>query len=326
MKRSLVNASSMKRPLAAAPFLILVLLVSTSTMLAQQATLFPFLRGALSARSAGLGGSTVAMKEDVATTPINPSTLTTVPGRTVSATFIKHVLDINAGMAIYADHWDSVGSYAATITYMNYGSFDRTDAAGARLGTLGAADIVFALSFAREIDTLISWGVTLKYMNSTIDDLAASAIALDAGVLVQIPKSRLNIGLAILNLGTQLATYDGITDRLPLDVRLGVNHRLRGLPLMVNASLNHLADDVESFTDRFLNFSVGGEFYVGKYVQLRVGYDNSTRNQSGVNVSTQLTGVSGGIGVNLTSIDVDYALSTLGSSALLHRMSVAVAL
>lgn len=309
-----------------APYLIACCVLCASTAVAQQATLFPFLRGALSARSAGLGGSTVAMKEDAATTPLNPAALTTVPARTVSATFIKHVLDINAGMAIYADHWDSVGSFAATITYMNYGSFERTDAVGARLGTLGAADIVVGVSFAREIDTLISWGVTLKYMNSTLDDLASSAIAVDAGVLFQIPQARTNVALSILNVGTQLSTYDGIKDRLPIDVRLGVNHRLRGLPLMVNASLNHLADDVESFGSRFLNFSLGGEIYVGKYVQLRVGYDNSTRNLSGVNVSTQLTGVSGGIGVNLTTIDVDYALSTLGSSALLHRVSVAVVL
>lgn len=315
----------MNRPFVA-PFLILVCVVCSTSAVAQQATLFPFLRGALSARSAGLAGSTVAMKEDVATTPLNPSILTTVPTRTVSATFIKHVLDINAGMAIYADSWDSVGTFAASVTYMNYGSFDRTDNAGARLGTLGASDIVIGVSFAREIDTLISYGVTLKYMHSTLDDMAASAIAVDAGVLVQIPKSRLNVGLSILNVGSQLGTYDGIKDRLPIDVRLGVNHRLRGLPLMVSASLNHLADDVASFGDRFLNFAVGGEFYVGKYVQLRVGYDNATRNLSGVNVSTQLTGISGGIGVNLTTIDVDYALSTLGSSALLHRMSVAVVL
>ena len=310
----------------AAPSIVVVFMLIASVASAQQATLFPLLRGALSARSAGLAGSTVAMKEDAATTPLNPAVLTTVPSRTVTATFIKHVLDINAGMAIYADKWDSVGAFAATITYMNYGSFERTDNLGARLGTLGAADLVIGVSFAREIDTLISYGVTLKYMHSTLDDLAASAIAVDAGVLFQIPQSRTNVALSILNVGTQLSTYDGVTDRLPIDVRLGVNHRLRGLPLMVNASLNHLADDVESFASRFLNFSVGGEFYVGKYVQLRVGYDNSTRNLSGVNVSTQLTGVSGGIGVNLSTIDVDYALSTLGSSALLHRMSVAVVL
>lgn len=316
------------RPFLKAPYLVLAacVCIGSSVASAQQATLFPFLRGALSARSAGLAGSTVAMTQDVATSPVNPASLTTLTDRTVSATFIKHVLDINAGMAIYADEFDSLSSYAATITYMNYGSFDRTDGAGARLGSIGAADIVVGVSYAREIDTLISWGVTLKYMHSALDDMAASAIALDAGVLFQIPKSRTNVGFAILNVGTQLATYDGVSDRLPIDVRIGVNHRLRGLPLLVNASINHLADDVESFTDRFLNFSIGGEFYVGKYVQLRVGYDNATRNLSRVNVSTQLTGLSGGIGVNLPTVDVDYALSTLGASALMHRMSVAIIL
>jgi hypothetical protein len=71
---------------------------------------------------------------------------------------------------------------------------------------------------------------------------------------------------------------------------------------------------------------VGGELYIGNYVQARLGYDNATRNLSGVNVATQLTGVSGGLGVHLENLDVDYAISSLGSSAILHRLSVGLML
>lgn len=303
-----------------APFLALMLCVSVAS--AQQATLFPVLRGAISARSAALGGATVALTEDPATVVLNPAVLPTVTDRRVTATFLKHVADINSGMASYQGDIEGTGSFAVTAMFTSYGSFDRADRFGTTTGSFSASDVVFGVSFAREIDTLITWGVTAKYMQSSLDDMAASAIAFDAGVMFRLPQSRTNIGFSILNLGTQLATYDGTKDRLPVDVRLGVNHRLRGLPLLVNASLNHLADDVARFTDRFLNFSVGGEFYVGKYVRLRLGYDNSTRNLSGVNVATQLTGVSGGLGVRLATFDIDYAMSSLGSSAMLHRMTV----
>ena len=71
-----------------------------------------------------------------------------------------------------------------------------------------------------------------------------------------------------------------------------------------------------------MNFSVGGELSIGKYVKARLGYDNSTRNLSAVNVSTQLSGVSGGIGVALETMQFDYAISSLGSSAIIHRITV----
>lgn len=291
---------------------------------AQEATIFPFLRGMMSARMAGLGGSTVAMPNDPHNVVLNPAVLPTLEQRRVAGTFIKHVLDINAGYATYNQDVEDLGTFAVTASFTSYGSFDRADQLGTVSGTFGASDVVFGVSFARELDTLITYGVTAKVLHSSLDDMASTALALDAGLLFRFPAQRTNLGVSILNVGTQLSTYDGTHDALPLDMRLGVNHRLRGLPLLVNLSLNHLTDDVASFFDRFLNFSVGGELYLGKVVQVRVGYDNSTRNTSGVNVATQLTGLSAGIGLDLPALDFDYALSSLGASALLHRVSVAV--
>ncbi len=303
-----------------------LLLVCVHDAMAQQATIFPFLRATMSARQAALGGATVAMTEDVSTVVMNPASLITIDSAVLSATFTKNVLDINSGYAVYGDTWDRVGAYAIVASFNSNGVFDRTSSTGQVTGSFTVSDVVLGASVAREIDSLISYGATLKFLHSTTDNAQSTAIALDLGLLVQLPHSRTNIGLSLLNAGTQLSTYDGTKDRLPVDLRVGVNHRLRGLPLLVNFSLNHLTDDVESFTDRFLNFSLGGELYVGKYVQLRLGYDNTTRNTSGVNVATQLTGLSGGIGVQLTSVNVGYAMSSLGSASLMHRISVGLGL
>ena len=313
----------MIRPMRTIVFLV-VALASCIGVAAQEATIFPFLRGTLSARMAGLGGSTVSMTGDLSTVVMNPAALATLPERRVAATFIKHVLDINSGYAVFGDRLGDIGYVGATASFTSYGSFERADANGNIYGSFGASDLAIAASFARNLDTLITYGFTLKFLHGTIDDQVTTALAIDAGMMIQIPDARVNVGFALLNAGAQLSTYDGTTDKLPIDLRLGVNHRLKGLPLLVNFSLNHLTDDVESFGERFLNFSVGGELYVGKHVQLRLGYDNATRNLSGVNVATQLTGVSGGVGVHLDMLDVDYALSSLGSSALLHRISVGV--
>ncbi len=292
----------------------------------QQATIFPFMYSMMSARMAGLAGSTVAMTNDGQNVVMNPAGLTTVDGSAVGGTFIKHVLDIGAGYATYNRDVVGLGTMAATVSYNSYGSFDRADAQGTVTGSFQSSDVVLGISLAREIDTLISYGVTAKVLHSSLDNMASTAIALDAGMLFQFPKQRTNIGFSILNFGTQLSTYDGTRDRLPVDVRIGVNHRLRGLPLLVNASLNHLADDVGSLVDRLLNFSVGGELYLGKVVQVRVGYTNAVRNTSSVNVPGQLTGLNGGLGVHLPTLDFDYALSSLGAASVVHRVSVAMRL
>jgi len=304
--------------------LVLLLCACVSVSVAQQATLFPFLRYNMSARAAGLGGATNALTDDISTLFLNPAVLPVLDGPQATATFLKHTLDINSGLAAYTDHIEGFGSVAASVIYTSYGSFERADRQGVRTGTFNSQDMAIGVSYANEIDSLITYGATAKFIYSGIDDLVSTALAIDAGLLVRIPQTRTNLALSILNVGAQLSTYDGTRDRMPVDVRLGVNHRLKGLPLLVNVSLIHLADEVPSFMDRFLNFSVGGELYVGKAVRLRVGYDNSTRNTSAVNVASQLTGLSAGFGLIVKSIKIDYAMSTFGSAALLHRFSLGV--
>lgn len=304
---------------------IVVLAIASPVVHSQQASIFPFLRSLVSSRSAALGGATVASVGDAANVVLNPAVIATAETSEVSGTFVKHVADINAGLATYTTDIAG-GAGAVTLGYTNYGAFNRTTVDGNLTGSFGASDISLGLTYSKELDTLIAYGATAKVLHSSLADLRSTAIALDAGLLFRFPAKRTNIGLSVLNLGTQLSTYDGTRDRLPLDVRLGLNHRLRGLPLMINVSFNHLADDVDDLGERFSNFSLGGEFFVGKYVQVRVAYDNAMRNTSAVSVSTQLSGFSAGLGVRTSAINFDYALNVLGASSVLHRVTVSSSL
>ncbi|MBM4178575.1 MAG: PorV/PorQ family protein [Ignavibacteria bacterium] len=295
------------------------------TSFAQQASIFGSMRHLIGARSAALGGSTVALVGDASNVVINPATIAVGDTSEVHGTFIKHVLDINAGLVTYAtDVSDGMG--AVTVGYMNAGDFKRSTSDGTIVGSFGASDVAIGLSFAKELDTLIAYGVTAKVMHSTLADMRSTALALDAGLLFRFPAKRTNVGISITNLGTQLSTFDGTADRLPLDMRIGLNHRLRGLPLMINLSLNHLTDDAEDVLARLSNFSIGGEFHIGKYVQARFAYDNATRNTSAVSVSTQLSGFSGGIGIKASALHFSYGFNVLGASAVLHRLSLSSAL
>ena len=285
---------------------------------------FDFIQLGISARSAGLGGAFTSISKDQTALFFNPGSLATVESSAVSATFMNHVLDISSGMATYTLPIEKNSSerIAISAVYTTYGTFDRTDEFGSVTGSFSANNVGLMGTYSNELDTTLSYGVTAKFMYATLDDLASSALALDAGVLYRMPASRTNIGFSILNLGTQLSTFEGITDRMPIDVRLGINHRLRGLPLLLNFSLHHLADDADAFFDRVGNFSIGGEFILSKVLDLRIGYDNYVRNATSIQGQRRFSGFAAGIGVRTAYVQIDYGVSALGTAGSIHRLTL----
>ena len=134
---------------------VLFVIIGVQQVLSQQATIFPFMHSMMSARMAGLAGSTVAMTNDGNIVVMNPASLATLDVSSVSGTFIKHVLDIGAGYATYNREVDGLGAMAATVSYNSYGSFDRADAQGTVTGSFQSSDVILGISLARELDTLI---------------------------------------------------------------------------------------------------------------------------------------------------------------------------
>jgi hypothetical protein len=312
------------------------LLLLTTSAFAQRG-LYSFLRNDASARAAALAGSFVAVHDDPSALFYNPAAIASAEDNQLSVTFFKHVQDINSGFAVYNTSLQTLGvqssspaakgSVAVGVNYVNYGSFQRLDRNGLSSGSnFGGGDVALSLAYANELDSNWFYGVAVKYVNNRLDNISAGAVAVDAGMLYRIPKANVNIGLSVLNAGVQVATVNGVQEALPLDVRLGVNHRLRGLPLLLNVTLTRLADNVPVFTDRFLNFAIGGEFYFGSAVRVRLGYDNQRRREIAADAQPRLAGFSGGVGIALDKFTVDYALTSLGMPGDVHRFSLNVRL
>ncbi len=284
---------------------------------------YNFLRFLGSARSTALAGCFVSMPEDPNAVFYNPATIYTVEEKPFTATFMKHVLDINSGVVAYVRQFDeNGGKWAGSIGYVNYGSFDAANTFGELTGTFGANDVAMQVSYSNELDTNLYWGATAKLIFVNIEDVNSFAAALDAGLLYRLPDGRSNVGLSILHAGAQLSKFSGVSESLPIDIRLGINHRLRGLPLLVNFSLHHLADETDDFFEKLKNFSIGGELYIGEYVMLRAGYDNQIRQFTSIETDRKLAGFSFGAGVKLENFNIDYGLALMGASANFHKFSV----
>lgn len=297
----------------------------TTVVSAQTYSPYQFLRVNQSARSSALGGAVVAIAEDPSTVFFNPASISTLQESRLSFTFQKHALDINSGLASYNGRLGT-GSYSATVSYASFGEFVGRDALGNTNGsTFSPRNMSVGFNYSNMIDSNFFYGAGLNFVNATFADGGTSAVTLNAGALYKIPKARTNIGLSVLHLGTQISKIN-ISEPLPLDVRLGVNHRLRGLPLLVNVSFNRLAEDQQSVLERFKNFSLGGELYIGKVLEIRLGYDNTLRNATNFETQARMAGISAGVGIKVKDIMIDYGFVSLSSALMLHRFSVNLAI
>lgn len=292
---------------------------------AQTTSLFQFLRFGQSARSAGMGGAMLAVEGDNTGVMFNPAMVGTAKGRSVDMTVLKHISDINSGFLLFSDTLESIGGRFSTgVVYTNYGTFERADEFGTKLGTFGGLDLAVQGTYASSIDTSFYYGATVKFLMTSFEDIRSTALAVDAGILYKLPKLSTNVAFSVLHTGAQLTATPGATSDLPFDMRLGINHRLKGLPLLLNLTFYHLADKNKEFSDRLTTFTVGGEFYVSSVIRARVGYDNGIRQGAAFGNAGGLSGVSFGVGVVTEYLNFDYAFSSINSAVLLNRISLHV--
>ncbi len=307
-------------------YIVLVLAILLATTIASEANQTPynFLRYVSGARSGALANNMTAVTGDLESVFFNPATIATVENQNLELTFIKHVLDINSGLAAYklpvSERW---GYFGVSTTYTDYGQFDQADAYGNLMGgTFGANNFNFAITYGNKIDTNFYWGASAKFIYVGLDNQASTAMAIDAGLLYKFEDDRTTIGLSMLHAGFVTSQLNGYDSDLPLDVRLGLTHRLKGLPLLLTVSLHHLADEHDEFVDRFEAFSIAGEFNFGENFFARIGYDNQIRTLQTAATDKGLNGFSGGVGLKLKQFDIDYGINQYGSASLLHRISI----
>jgi len=286
-------------------------------------TVYNFLRNDVGARAGAMAGSFVTMTNDPTAYFYNPASGATIDGPRGSLGFFKHVLDINAGHLVYGQQVEDLGFFHGGILFTHYGSFTETDERGTPLGTFSAADFALSVGYSDSPLEHLFYGVTAKFVYSGIGSYSSTGLAADAGILYTIPESRLALGASLRNLGTQMSSYGGSGESLPVDLTVGASVVPRGLPLHLHLNFHRLTDAADSFGDRFRWFTIGGEFTLSSALQVRLGYDNGRRQDLKIGSSAGLAGFSIGLGLKVSDYQVDYALSSLGEIGNLHRVSLA---
>ncbi len=305
---------------------IVIFILQIHSLIANETSPYTFLRNSATARITGLAGAVVSLEDDPGSLFFNPATLITSHNRNMNVTFLKHVLDINSGNISYIHHFadSSLGSLAGSVVFTNYGSFDYIDNKGNPTGgTFTGNLLALQTSYANMIDENFYYGVTGKLIYNSLEHMQGFAAAIDAGLLYKLKDDRSAFGISILNAGTEISSMTNNSYSMPLDIRFGGSHRLRGLPLLFNFNFTHINEVDGNFFSRFKNVAIGGELYFGEWVRVRLGYDSYIRSNVAAEENKGLAGISGGIGV-LTDwiMDFDYGLAIYTNDLLVHRFGI----
>jgi hypothetical protein len=304
-------------------FLLIILGFASRALFAQQST-YDFLRTDVSARTASLNGSFVSMKDDPNVIFYNPASIGTMTGSKISLSYVNHLMDVNAGTLSYGQYLEGVGGIGAGIIYMDYGSFNRRDEFMNLLGTFNASELAFVAGIAGHFDDDVLIGINAKYIYSSLAEYTSTALAVDLGVLYDIPSQNLSIGGSVLNIGKQLKTYAGVDELLPLDVKIGITKRPEHLPVFLNIDFHRLNESNEKFLNRFSNFTIGAEFLMSKSLRLRIGYNNKQRKDLKTGTTAGLGGFSLGVGFILKEYQIDYSYNSYGDFGGIQRFSLGI--
>ncbi len=277
---------------------------------------FDILRVDTSPRGMALGSFPIAVAHnDISALQINPAGLAQLDGIHGSASYADHALDLSSGKLIYGRPFYK-GYSALSISYFNYGEFDRRiDFTTPSTGTFNASDFMITAGYGQKFVQNIHLGVSGKFISSKIEEYGSSALALDASALWRHEVNMVDVSFGVYNLGKQISEYNKSSENLPMTVRAGVSKRLAHLPLRLSGNA-HFEQDEDIF------FTGCGEFEVSPLLTIRGGYTTLADDFKVGGTQDSTAGLSAGIGIRHNNIRFDYGFSSQGGLGQIHRFSI----
>ena len=329
--------------------LILILFIATNTVSAQTLggnAVFNFLNQPNYAQLAAAGSVNVStISNDVGMAFYNPALLRDSMHQQVSTSFYTYAEGVKQYGMQTAFHLPSINSNLGVgVQYLNYGSLTQTDASGNVLGSFKPSDYVIELMFSKSYKEKWWVGLNTKFISSNYGAYRSSGIAFDAGLAYYDPEQQLQFSILAKNMGTQLKTYDGTSNKeeLPFDLQAGITKRLMNAPLQFSVTAHHLHRFDVFYNDTLFNAQEGdarfgssntfqkimGHFVFSTDIFLSNQFQvtaalNLMRRQSlnSYNITNGLNGFSLGFAVLLNKLHIRYATGFYQQN-LFHQFSL----
>jgi outer membrane protein OmpA-like peptidoglycan-associated protein len=207
----------------------------------------------------------------------------------------------------------SLGGIAASLGYVNHGSFSGRDSLGLESGSYHARDFSGSLGWGMELLSGFSGGIVMKGNQSNFASKSYNAFTTEIGVLNKlIPALDLGLTYSNLNLGNKIGG-----SQLVSGLRLGAAWTVdKHLLLAASGELQNKAMN---------RLQLGTEYLIGNtenkvnVLALRAGYQASFPDPQ----LSGLTDLTMGLGYTITrSLAFDYAMVPAGELGASHRFSL----
>lgn len=312
-------------------------------------SVYQFLNLISSPRQAALGGKTITTYDyDVNQPLFNPASINEEMDGKLAVNYANYLGDVNYGTAAYAYTYDRhLQTFHAGVTYVNYGKFDGRNEFGEATGEFTGGEIALSLGYAYNIPFSDFYvGANAKFISSTLESYQSLGVAADFGAIYKDEKNDINYALVIRNFGTQLSTYAGEREKLPLEVMVGISQELEHVPVRWHLTLENLQQWNVSFSNPargeqtidgavipekvgFLGNAmrhviIGAELFPQKMFNIRLSYNFRRAAELKLLEQRTFAGISAGFGIRFKKFRFDYAYSryTLDANTSLFGLTI----
>lgn len=324
---------------------IAICLATAGALWAQDGSVaYQYLNTTSSARIYALGGMNItAVSDDLSTSDQNPALLGAEVSGQVLVDYMRYLGDSNFAGVRYGHSAGERGAWSAGIRYYGYGSMKETDANGVIIGSFSPKDVSFSGAYSYDITDRLRGGITLKFLYSGYEQYSAFAVATDLGINYYDPDHDFSASIVGANLGGQLKKFNNRSDKLPIDLRVGLAKGFTGIPLRISVTAWNLtkwhlpfwdtgdgtSDEPfkkkDSFSSNlFRHLVFGAEFIPNDKFWIGLGYNYKTRTDMSTYSRSFLSGFSLGAGLNLNrfSLGLAFAQPHSGATTLMVNLTL----
>ncbi len=309
-------------------------------------TAYNFLNLPASSHVYGLGGvNTSLIDYDIASIEQNPALLGPELSNQLSLSYMRYIGDCNFASATYGHSAGEHGAWAASIRYFGYGEMKAADETGAITGTFSPRDISVSATYSHDINDCLRGGISIKAIHSSYEIYSATAIAADLGVNYYDIESDLSLSAVVTNLGGQVKRFNDHSDKLPVDIRLGMTKGLGETPFRLSLTAWHLpkwhlpytdpgdgsGQTEEKVKDTFAtnlmrHLVIGLEYLPSDNFYAGIGYNYKTRTDMSTYKRSFLSGFSACAGFNVSRFSIGAAIASPHNGAMTFMLNITASL
>jgi len=298
---------------------------------------FQFLKLGVGARGVAMSESFAAVADDASALHFNPAGLVQFSTNQVVAAHTEYVAELRHeffGVVYHLTGEDALGLSVSSLHTDDMEITTETQPSGTgRYFTFG--DLALGLSYGRKMTDQFSFGITLRYVDETLDVLHMRSFMVDLGTYYWTGLGSARFAVVIANFGADAAPSGSVPGpggttitsfqsfSLPTVFRLGIaidpvdseDHLLT-----TSLQLDHPNDNAE-------HVRLGIEYAWRRTVFARLGIkrtiDQPVFGEDQTTAESYAIGLGVRVPLSLSTIGADYAYSDFGRLGPVHRMTLA---